>query len=75
MEEEIFENWCQNATSHEELINCYGHNESLINETTLVDQHNVDMANAVNLERHIKYYCEGVLLLPVAIVGLFGKYV
>ena len=71
--EESFQTSCQNTTMGEEMINCYGHNENGTNETMLIDQHNEEMEYSINLERNIKYYCEGVILVPVAIVGLFGK--
>ena len=41
------------------------------NETT-DDQYNVE--STYNFYIEIKYYCEGVILVPLAIFGLFGKY-
>ena len=71
--EESLQNLCQNTTSGNDIVHCYEVNNSGANETMLVEDHNVEMADTVPLELHVKYYVEGVILVPVAIVGMFGK--
>lgn len=56
-----------------DLVNVvYGQNDTDYNQTT-VDydrERKQDLANMVDISR---YYIEGVILMPVAIIGLFGK--
>ena len=69
--EEAFQDLCQNSTSENNLENCLNQNMTGTNETT-DDQYNVE--STYNFYIEIKYYCEGVILVPLAIFGLFGKY-
>lgn len=64
---------CQNFTM-DNTTRCFGPNETVINETLEADQHDVEKTNNVDLHLQVKYYCEGVILVPLAIFGLFGNY-
>ena len=68
--EEAFQDLCQNSTSENDLESCLNQNMTGTNETT-DDQYNVE--STYNFYIEIKYYCEGVILVPLAIFGLFGK--
>ena len=69
--EEAFQDLCQNSTTENDLEGCLNQNMTGTNETT-DDQYNVE--STYNFYIEIKYYCEGVILVPLAIFGLFGKY-
>ena len=70
--EEDFQNLCNNSTN--DFGNCYGYNETLTNETVQFEiTQNVERTHSVPLDLQVKYYCEGVILVPLAISGLFGK--
>ena len=71
-----FLNLCQNLTksNESELQNCHGYNNTRTNVTLEVsNQNNVEEATNVDLDLQVKYYCEGVILVPLAIFGLFGR--
>ena len=56
-----------------ELLNLeYGQNVTDYNQTTAdyEKQRQSELANMVDISR---YYIEGVILMPVATIGLFGK--
>ena len=55
-----------------DLLNvAYGQNVTDYNQTTANDQQRQqELASMVDISR---YYIEGVILMPVAIIGLFGK--
>ena len=74
MEENIFK-LCLNLTNsnHSELQDCYEYNATNENVTLEDTEHTVEEASNADLDRQIKYYCEGVILVPLAIFGLFGK--
>ena len=70
--EEGFQNLCKNSTN--DFDNCYGYNETVTNETVQsASQPNVELTHTIPLDLQVKYYCEGVILVPLAISGLFGK--
>ena len=70
--EEDFQNLCNNSTS--DFGNCYGYNETLTNESVQLGiQQNFEGTHSVPLDLQVTYYCEGVILVPLAISGLFGK--
>ena len=73
--EEDFINWCQNLTNSNlsDFQNCYGYNGTNINVTLEDAQYELEEASNVDLDRQVKYYCEGVILVPLAIFGLFGR--
>ena len=73
--EEDFINLCQNLTNSNlsDFQNCYGYNGTNINVTLEEAQYELEEASNVDLDRQVKYYCEGVILVPLAIFGLFGK--
>ena len=74
MGENIFK-LCLNLTNsnHSELQDCYEYNGTNENVTLEDTEHTVEEASNADLDRQIKYYCEGVILVPLAIFGLFGK--
>ena len=74
MEENIFK-LCLNLTNsnHSELQNCYDYNGTNENVTLDDTEHTVEEASNIDLDRQVKYYCEGVILVPLAFFGLFGK--
>ena len=74
MEENIFK-LCLNLTNsnHSELQDCYEYNGTNENVTLEDIEHTVEEASNADLDRQVKYYCEGVILVPLAIFGLFGK--
>ena len=66
---------CQNSTNSTDFEDCFKYNETRTNETVQVNAQNSATNSdfdAIFLE--VKYYCEGVILVPLAIFGLFGKY-
>ena len=73
--EEDFINLCQNLTNSNlsDFQNCYGYNGTNINVTLEDAQYELEEATNVDLDRQVKYYCEGVILVPLAIFGLFGR--
>ena len=73
--EEDFINLCQNLTNSNlsDFQNCYGYNGTNINATLEDAQYELEEASNVDLDRQVKYYCEGVILVPLAIFGLFGR--
>ena len=73
--EEDFINLCQNLTNSNlsDFQNCYGYNGTNINVTLEEAQYELEEASNVDLDRQVKYYCEGVILVPLAIFGLFGR--
>ena len=73
--EEDFINLCQNLTNSNlsDFQNCYGYNGTDINVTFEDAEYELEEASNVDLDRQVKYYCEGVILVPLAIFGLFGK--
>ena len=73
--EEDFINLCQNLTSSNlsDFQNCFGYNGTNINVTLEEAQYELEEASNVDLDRQVKYYCEGVILVPLAIFGLFGR--
>ena len=73
--EEDFINLCQNLTNSNlsDFQNCYGYNGTNINVTLEDAQYELEEASNVDLDRQVKYYCEGVILVPLAIFGLFGR--
>ena len=73
--EEDFINLCQNLTDSNlsDFQNCYGYNGTNINVTLEDAQYELEEASNVDLDRQVKYYCEGVILVPLAIFGLFGR--
>ena len=64
--EEGFQNLCKNSTN--DFDNCY--NDTITNKTV---QPTVELTPTLSLDLQVKYYCEGVILVPLAIAGLFGK--
>ena len=68
--EEGFQNLCKNSTN--DFDNCY--NDTITNETVQsASPHNVEITHTIPLDLQVKYYCEGVILVPLAIAGLFVK--
>ena len=63
---------CMNASNEEEINNCFEHAENAANVNDEVEPGGY--GESIVLVNNITYYLEGVILTPMSIVGLFGKF-
>ena len=63
---------CMNASNEEEINNCFEHAENVANVNDEVEPGGY--GESIALVNNITYYLEGVILTPMSIVGLFGKF-
>ena len=74
--EDVLINLCQNFTTAHDISECNTH---IVNVTGDISETNsTDMGKQLavaEMVHNVKYYIEGVILTPVATIGLFGKFI